>query len=78
MLSFLLSHNCNDLDVPHACSMVYAHSVVAYVCSFMLTLWLHRYVSCVLGCPYQGDIAPSAVVKVHEATFTAIECISRD
>ena len=27
------------------------------------------YVSCVLGCPYEGDISPSTVAKVAEALF---------
>jgi hydroxymethylglutaryl-CoA lyase len=32
-------------------------------------LKVRGYVSCVLGCPYQGDIAPSAVAEVAHALF---------
>jgi hydroxymethylglutaryl-CoA lyase len=28
------------------------------------------YVSCVLGCPYQGDVAPKAVAEIAHALFT--------
>lgn len=30
---------------------------------------LRGYVSCVLGCPYEGDIAPAAVARVSKALF---------
>ena len=34
-----------------------------------LTVKVRGYVSCVLGCPYQGDVAPQAVAEVARALF---------
>lgn len=36
-----------------------------------LGMKVRGYVSCVLGCPYEGEIPPAAVIKVSEALFEA-------
>ena len=34
-------------------------------------LWIRGYISCVLGCPYEGEIAPHQVLSVAERLFEA-------
>ena len=57
---------------PHACNVDTVHvqgdndsdSFINEVVHSISVLSTFRYVSCVLGCPYEGNVKPEAVAKV--------------
>ena len=51
----------------HVCILLYMSVYVPVFLKLTCYAFFHcRYVSCVLGCPYEGDIQPEKVAEVSE------------
>lgn len=53
----------------HSACSAYVIDGLICVCHVLVML---RYVSCVLGCPYEGDVSPSKVTEVRTCFKQAI------